>query len=162
VEVGNIFKLNTRFSKPFGFAYMDEKGEKQEVVMGCYGLGPSRLMGTIVEVCHDEQGIIWPEEIAPFKVHLIEVRSREPKIRKEAEKLYNDLTKNGVDVLYDDREDVSVGAKFAEADLIGCPIRVVVSEKTLARDSVEVKKRNEKEVELVKISEVAKRITHNA
>jgi len=170
VEVGNIFKLGARFSKPFGFTYMDEKGKKQDVVMGCYGLGPSRLMGTIVEVCHDGQGMIWPEEIAPFKVHLIEVRSNhrqghrrseaggtgESKVRKEAEKLYNDLDKNGVEVLYDDREGVSAGEKFAEADLIGCPYRLVVSEKTLAKDSVEVKKRNENEVKMVKISELVK------
>ncbi|MDD5291024.1 MAG: His/Gly/Thr/Pro-type tRNA ligase C-terminal domain-containing protein [Patescibacteria group bacterium] len=162
VEVGNIFKLGTRFSKPFGFSYMDEKGGKQDVIMGCYGLGPSRLMGTVVEVCHDEQGMIWPEEIAPFRVHLIEVRSKEAKVKKETEKLYNDLRKNGVEVLYDDRDEISAGEKFAEADLIGCPYRLVVSEKTLAKDSVEVKKRDKKEVEMVKISEVAKRITNNA
>ncbi|MDD5071203.1 MAG: His/Gly/Thr/Pro-type tRNA ligase C-terminal domain-containing protein [Patescibacteria group bacterium] len=162
VEVGNIFKLDTRFSRPFGFSYMDEKGKKQDVVMGCYGIGPSRLMGTIVEVCHDEKGIIWPEEIAPFLVHLIEVRSKEAKIKKEAEKLYEDLEKAGAEVLYDDREDVSAGQKFADADLIGCPYRLVVSEKTLEKDSVEVKRRGEEEVELVKISEIAKYITHNA
>jgi prolyl-tRNA synthetase len=152
VEVGNIFKLGNRFSKPFGLSYMDEKGQRQDVIMGCYGIGPSRLMGTIVEVNHDERGIVWPEEIAPFKVHLIEVKSKEIRVRKEAEKLYNGLTKKGIEVLYDDRENVSAGEKFAEADLIGCPYRLVISEKTLAKDSVEVKERGEKEFEMLKIS----------
>jgi len=163
VEVGNIFKLGARFSKPFGFTYMDEKGKKQDVVMGCYGLGPSRLMGTIVEVCHDGQGMIWPEEIAPFVASLLKIKNQKSKIKidKVADKIYEDLEKAGVEVLYDDRENVSAGEKFAEADLIGCPYRLVVSEKTLARDSVEVKKRDKKEVEMVKISEVAKRLTHN-
>ncbi|MFA4941578.1 MAG: aminoacyl--tRNA ligase-related protein [Patescibacteria group bacterium] len=154
VEVGNIFKLGNRFSKPFGLVYMDEKGEKQDVVMGCYGIGPSRLMGTIVEMNHDERGIVWPEEIAPFKVHFIEMKSKEAKVRQEAEKLYNDLTKKGVEVLYDDRENVSAGEKFAEADLIGCPYRLVISEKTLAENCVELKKRSDKELKMVKISEI--------
>lgn len=163
VEVGNIFKLGVRFSKPFGFAYMDKKGGKRDVIMGCYGLGPSRVMGTIVEVCHDERGIIWPEEIAPFVASLLKIKTKNEKLKvdKVADKIYEDLEKAGVEVLYDDREDVSAGEKFAEADLIGCPYRLVVSEKTLAKDSVEVKKRDEKEVEIVKISEIAKRITHN-
>jgi prolyl-tRNA synthetase len=161
VEVGNIFKLGNRFSKPFGLDYMDEKGQKQDVVMGCYGIGISRLVGAIVETNHDERGIIWPEEIAPFKVHLIEVKSKEAKVRKEAEKLYNDLAENGVEVLYDDREDISAGEKFAEADLIGCPYRLVISEKTLAQDSVELKKRNEKELDMVKISELVKQLIRN-
>jgi len=133
------------------------------VIMGCYGLGPSRVMGTVVEVCHDEQGIIWPEEIAPFVASLLKIKNQKSKIKidKVADKIYEDLEKAGVEVLYDDRENVSAGEKFAEADLIGCPYRLVVSEKTLARDSVEVKKRDKKEVEMVKISEVAKRLTHN-
>lgn len=122
--------------------------------MGCYGLGPSRLMGTIVEVCHDERGMIWPEEIAPFVASLLKIKNKNEKIKidKVADKVYEDLEKAGVEVLYDDREDVSAGEKFAEADLIGCPYRLVVSEKTLTKDSVEVKKRDEKEVEMVKIS----------
>ena len=161
VEVGNIFKLGNRFSKPFGLDYMDEKGQKQDVVMGCYGIGPSRLVGTIVEVCHDERGIIWPEEIAPFKVHLIEMKSKETEVKKQAEYLYNDLTKKGIEVLYDDRENISAGEKFAEADLIGCPYRLVISEKTLAENCVELKKRSEKELKMVKISEIAQHITHN-
>jgi len=156
VEVGNIFKLGTRFSKPFGFSYMDGKGKKQDVVMGCYGIGPSRLMGTIVEVCHDEKGMIWPEEIAPFVASLLKIKNEKEKIKidKVADKIYKDLEKAGVEVLYDDREEVSAGQKFAEADLIGCPYRLVVSEKTLEKNSVEVKRRDKKEVKMVEVSKL--------
>lgn len=153
IEVGNIFKLMNKFTKPFDFSVMDEKGEKREVIMGCYGIGLGRLMGTVVEVHHDDKGIIWPEEIAPFRVHLIEVKSKNEDVKKEAEALYDQLVENGIEVLYDDRE-IGAGQKFADADLIGCPFRVVVSEKTLADNSVEIKKRNEDKVGLVKIKEV--------
>lgn len=152
IEVANIFKLGTRFSKPFGLKFTDEKGNKRDVIMGCYGFGPSRTMGTVAEICHDDRGIIWPEEIAPFKVHLLVL----DKAEKEAEKIYDDLSKNGVETLFDER-DKSAGEKFAEADLIGIPFRLVVSEKTLGRDSVELKKRDRQETELVKLSEVIKR-----
>lgn len=147
IETANIFKLGTRFSKPFNLQFSDEKGNKQDVLMGCYGFGPSRTMGTIVEVHHDEKGIIWPEEIAPFKVHLISLDKA-----KEADKLYNDL-KDKVEILYDDR-DKSAGEKFADADLIGIPYRLIVSQKTLEKDSVELKKRNEEKTELVKLDNI--------
>ncbi len=158
VEVANIFKLGNHFSKAFDFYYTDKKGKKQDVVMGCYGIGPSRIMGTVVEVSHDKAGIIWPEEIAPFKVHLIEVRSKKLEVRKFVEKVYSDLQKAGIEVLYDDRKGVSMGEKFAEADLIGCPCRVVVSEKTVARDSVGLKKRDEKKEELAEINDLVKKL----
>ncbi|MFH1427536.1 MAG: aminoacyl--tRNA ligase-related protein [Patescibacteria group bacterium] len=157
IEVANIFKLGCRFSKSFDLKYLDEKGKKQEVVMGCYGIGPSRVMGTIVEVHHDERGIIWPQEVAPFTAHLIEVRSKKLEVRSYANKLYKDLQKAGVEILYDDRDDVSAGQKFAEADLIGCPFRIVVSEKTLAKKGVEIKRRDSKEIEIVGINSVAKK-----
>lgn len=153
IEVGNIFSLGYKFSEPFGLKYKDESGQEQLVYMGSYGMGISRLMGTIVELNNDEKGIIWPESIAPFKVHLISLGKNE-----EAEKTYNDLEKNNIEVLYDDREDTSAGAKFADADLIGIPWRVVVSEKSLASGGVEVKKRNEKESEIVKIDELREKI----
>lgn len=149
VEVGNIFKLGTRFSNPFGFQYTDEAGKKKDVIMGCYGMGPSRIMGTIVETHNDKRGIIWPKEIAPFQVHLVSLNKNE-----QADKIYQDLVGQGVEVLYDDREDAGAGEKFADVDLIGCPVRVVVSEKTLAKDSVEVKKREEDKNELIEISEL--------
>jgi len=153
VEVANIFKLGTRFSQPFNLAFTDEKGEKQEIVMGCYGFGPSRTMGTVVEIRHDDKGIVWPEEIAPFKVHLISLGKAE----KEAEKLYNDLLENDIETLFDNR-DKSAGEKFAEADLIGIPYRLIASEKTLAENSVELKKRDSQETELIKLSEVVERL----
>ena len=156
VEVGNIFKLGTKFSKPFNLTYADEAGEKKDVIMGSYGIGPARVMGTIVEVHHDGKGIIWPDEVAPFRAHLIEVRSKKLEVRSEAEKLYNKLRKAGVEVLYDDRDDASAGEKFADADLIGCPYRVVVSEKTLEKESAEVKRRDSDKMEMVKIADMIK------
>jgi prolyl-tRNA synthetase len=157
VEVGNIFKLGTRFSSAFGFKYKSESGEDKDVIMGCYGMGPTRLMGTIVELYHDHNGIIWPEEVAPFKVHLIEIHGKEEikthRVKKAAHDLYHDLEKAGIDVLYDDR-DCGAGAKFADADLIGCPYRIVMSEKTLDKASVELKRRDSEETGLVKINKV--------
>jgi len=162
IEVGNIFKLGTRFSKPFDLQFTDEAGNRHDVIMGCYGLGPSRVMGAIVEAHHDKQGIIWPEEIAPFRVHLILIDGRRQTAdgRGKADELYEKLQESKIEVLYDDRKDVSAGEKFADADLIGCPYRVVVSEKTLAKDSVEVKKRRSKECELVRIGDLVKRFSN--
>lgn len=143
IEVGNIFKLGTKFSDPLGLKFTDDKGELKPVIMASYGIGPGRLMGTIVEVSHDDKGIIWPESIAPFKVHLVSLGKN-----ADAERVYNSLVSSGVEVLYDDREDKTAGEKFADADLIGCPVRLVISEKT--GGDVEVKKRNESKVVVVK------------
>jgi len=156
VEVGNIFKLSTKFSEPFDLKYTDKDGTDKLVIMGCYGIGLGRLMGTIVEVNHDERGIIWPKEIAPFLVHIIELKSENKKIKATALKIYQDLQKQGVKVLYDDRTDKSAGEKFAEADLIGIPYRVVISEKTLAKNSVELKERSKSVVKLIKINQLLK------
>lgn len=153
IEVGNIFTLKDRFSQAFGFKFKDAQGREKTVMMGCYGIGLSRLMGTIVEICHDDKGIIWPKETAPFQVHLIQLGD-EPEIEKASLKVYEDLKKAGIDVLYDDRSGKGAGEKFAEADLIGIPTRLVISQKTLKEDSVEVKKRSEKSVKLVKISKI--------
>ena len=150
-EVGNIFKLETKYSASFNLNYTDQDGSKKPVIMGCYGIGTSRLMGIIVEKSHDEKGIIWPAAVAPFQVHLIVLKGAE----EQAEKLYTDLLEQGVEVLYDDRE-VSAGVKFADSDLIGIPTRIVLSAKTLAADSVEMKKRNETEATLVKMTELFK------
>lgn len=139
VEVGNIFKLGTKYSAPFNLSVSDEKRKKAALIMGCYGIGLQRLMGTVVEVHSDKRGVIWPESVAPFQVHLLSLGKN-----KEAEKIYGDLQKNGIEVLFDDREDASAGEKFADADIIGIPWRVVVSEKSLASGGVEVKKRSEK------------------
>ncbi len=148
VEVGNIFKLGTKYSDAFHLTYSDNRGAQQPVIMGCYGIGLSRIMGTVVEVCHDERGIIWPEALAPFRVHLLSLKADE-----EAEKLYQDLIVAGVEVLYDDR-DLSAGEKFADSDLIGCPYRLVVSRKTLAQNGVEAKKRASQETEIINFNDI--------
>lgn len=151
IEVGNIFPLGTKYSEAVNLNFVDKDGSKKLVVMGSYGIGISRLMGTIVEIHNDEKGIIWPESVAPFKIHLITLDGK----NKEASKIYNELTERGVEVLYDDREEQSAGEKFADADLIGCPLRLVVSEKTLEKDSVELKRRDEQKAELVKIKDLS-------
>jgi prolyl-tRNA synthetase len=153
IEVGNIFKLHQRFTSAFGFTFTDHEGKQQTVEMGCYGMGPSRIMGTIVELFHDERGIIWPASIAPYHVHLIAL-GKEDEAYEEAEKLCKELLEKNIEVLYDDRRDVAAGEKFADADLIGVPYRVVVSKKTLAENSVEVKKRTETEASLVPLTDI--------
>ena len=152
IEVGNIFNLKNKFTKPFDFKIKDEKGEDKEVIMGCYGIGLSRLMGTVVEVYHDDKGMIWPESVAPFKVHLISLGKNE-----EAEKIYADLQKKNIEVLFDDRE-VTAGQKFADADIIGIPYRIVISEKSLQAGGAELKKRSEDESEIIKIKDLIEKL----
>ncbi len=142
VEVGNIFSLGTRFSESFDLTYLDEKGEKKLVVMGSYGIGPARLMGTIAEVLSDEKGLIWPTTVAPFAVHLISLGAKGSKTEEETKNLYRQLQERKIEVLYDDR-DVRAGEKFADSDLIGIPLRVVISDKTMAEGKVEVKSRGD-------------------
>lgn len=156
IEVGNIFKLGTGYSEPFGLKYKDKKGKEKKVFIGCYGIGLGRLMATIVEVNHDDRGIIWPENVCPFRVHLLTLDSQNKNIRKTADKLYQDCQKSNIDVLYDERQGVSAGEKFAESDLIGIPLRAIISEKTLAKNSVEIKNRDKKEVKLIKIDKLTK------
>jgi prolyl-tRNA synthetase len=141
VEVGNIFNLGTRFSDALGLSFNDEKGEKKSVIMGSYGIGPARVMGTIVETLSDANGIVWPESVAPFKAHLILVEGKDDtSSRNGAEELWAILKQEGVEVLYDDR-DLRAGEKFAESDLLGIPWRIVVSEKTIAAGTFELKNR---------------------
>ena len=158
IEVGNIFTLGTEFSNAMGASYVDTDGQKKPIIMGCYGIGISRIMGTIAEVSNDERGMIWPKEIAPFQIHLIAIPSRDKSIDKKVKKtaldMYKKLLALGIEVLYDDREDVSPGAKFADSDLIGIPLRLVVSEKTLAVSSVEWKERSKAKSSLLKLSDL--------
>lgn len=156
-EVGNIFKLNTKYSKPFNFRFSDEFGKKQDVIMGCYGIGTSRIMGTIVEVSHDDKGIIWPKTVAPFDAHLLSLDAENVKVRALAQKAMEALQQNKIRVLYDDRK-ASAGTKFAESDLIGIPFRIVVSKKTVQKDSVEIKERKSKDSKIVKITDLEKYI----
>jgi len=155
IEVGNIFKLQDKFSKAFNLKFKDKDGKEKIVLMGCYGIGLSRLIATIVEVHNDKRGIVWPREVAPFDVHLISVENI-TNVVKVSNKLYKDLLEAGIEVLYDDRKNKSAGEKFVDCDLIGIPIRIVVSEKTLKNNCVEIKKRKEKKVNLVKIDKLIK------
>lgn len=148
IEVGNIFSLGTKFTEPFDLKYKNESGEDHLVIMGSYGIGLSRLMGTIVEVLSDEKGIIWPESVAPFKVHLLSLGSEED-VTIKANSIYENLNSKGIEVLYDDRKEVSAGEKFADADLIGIPYRLVVSKRSISEGGVEVKKRTEQNSKIV-------------
>lgn len=149
-EVGNIFKLREKYSKPFGLVFSDKEGREQDVLMGCYGIGSSRVMGVIAEVSHDERGLIWPESVAPFRYHVIPLSAKDAetdqKIRERAEALYREAEG---EALLDDREDVSPGERFADADLIGIPARVVISEKTIQAGMVEIKDRESGQTSLV-------------
>ncbi len=153
IEVGNIFSLGTKFTEPFDLTYKNKKGEEKLVVMGSYGIGLGRLMGTIVEVLSDEKGIIWPESISPFKIHLLSL-GKDESVLKEAEDLYKELIDRGIEVLFDDREDLSAGEKFADSDLIGIPYRVVVSDRSISEGGYELKKRTEEKEVIVKKEEL--------
>lgn len=149
IEVGNIFKLMDKFSKAFDLVFLDKNNKKRFVMMGCYGIGLGRLMATIVEINHDKKGIIWPKEVAPFLIHLIPIG----KVKSKAEAIYQKLKMN-FEILYDDREKISPGEKFFDADLIGLPIRLVVSPRTLKENCVEIKLRKEDKTKLVKIEKI--------
>ncbi|MFA6198401.1 MAG: aminoacyl--tRNA ligase-related protein [Patescibacteria group bacterium] len=145
IEVGNIFKLGTRYSEAIGVNFADRNSKPEPVVMASYGIGVSRAMGTTVEMHHDANGMIWPESIAPFQVHLIRLGDTEA-VKKQADKMYHDLNKRGVEVLYDDRE-TSAGEKFKDSDLIGIPHRLVVSERSGVK--FEYRRRGEQSSRLV-------------
>jgi prolyl-tRNA synthetase len=156
IEAGNIFKLGTKFSEDFDLQFTDKDGRQKPVIMGCYGIGNTRLLGTIVEASHDEKGIIWPKEVAPYHVHLLTV-GVDDKVITVAQKLYENLRKEKIEVLFDDR-DTSPGEKFNDADLIGLPLRIVVSKRTLGENSVEWKKREDDDSKLVKIDDAVEEI----
>jgi prolyl-tRNA synthetase len=157
IEVGHIFKLMTVYSSKFNAAFIDEKGESHPIVMGCYGMGLSRLMAAAVEQNHDDKGIIWPLPIAPYQVYLCPLYREGSKVAEAAEKLYTDLTGAGIEVLFDDRE-AAPGVKFNDADLLGIPFRVTVSPRTLEKAAVEFKKRAEKAPEIVPLGEIVARL----
>lgn len=157
IEVGNIFELKTKFSDAFGLSYKDEAGKDQPVVMGCYGIGLGRLMGSVVEAYADEKGIIWPDAIAPYRVHLLALGKEGEESFAEAEKLCAELEAGGVEVLFDDR-DAGAGEKFADADLLGLPHRIVVSKKTLAEGKVEYKARGSSDAILCTAKEAIEKL----
>ena len=156
IEIGNIFDLGTRFSQAFDIKFVDRNGEEKYPIMGCYGIGTSRLLGAIVELNNDEKGIIWPKEVTPFEAHLIGIDLNEKLVELKAYQVYQFLKKNGFICLFDDRKTVSSGEKLADADLIGIPIRLVVSKKT--KDKIEWKERNQLKKELLSLSQVINRL----
>ena len=145
IEVGNIFTLGTRFSEPLGLVFTDEDGQKKPVFMGSYGIGLGRLMGTIVEALSDEKGLVWPKSVAPFRAHLISIGQDEL-----AAEIYQTLEAEGVEVLFDDR-DLRAGEKFADADLIGIPTRIVVGSKSAESKTFEVKERGSEEARMLSL-----------
>lgn len=150
IEVGNIFPLGTMYAEKMSAFYTDSSGAKKPLWLASYGIGPTRLLGTLVELFHDERGIVWPENVAPYRVHLISLNKND-----ETEKVYKTLQDKGIEVFYDDRE-TGAGEKFADSDLIGIPYRLVVSEKTGGK--IELKRRNKGETELLELDEVISRL----
>ena len=155
-EVGNVFDLGQKYGKDFDLGFLDKNGEKKFPIMGCYGIGISRVMGVIVEKFNDEKGIIWPKNVAPFQVYLISIGKDE-----ETDSLYETLRQKGIDVFYDDRKDKNPGEKFADCDLMGMPLRVVLSNK-LEEGKVEIKKRTESEVLIVSKEELFNQLNANS
>ncbi|HEV7702014.1 MAG TPA: aminoacyl--tRNA ligase-related protein [Candidatus Paceibacterota bacterium] len=152
-EVGNVFDLGQKYPKSFEYTYADQNGEQQTPIVGCYGIGTTRLMGTVVETLANDQGIIWPESIAPYAVHLLSLGEDEA-VLKEADKIYETLAKNNIEVLFDDRVGMSAGEKFADADLLGMPLRAVVSQRSIKENGIELKKRTEEKGKIVSIDEL--------
>lgn len=160
IEVGNIFQLGYHYSKKMKDAtFMDKDGKETPYYMGCYGIGIGRTLGAIVETNHDEKGIVWPKSVAPFDVHLIGITNNESRIKEKVDEIYKKLQDAGIEVLYDERDDVSAGNKFADADLIGIPVRLVVS--TKSGDKIEWKERTGKESELLSFEEVLGKLNNN-
>ena len=157
IEVGHVFKLGTFLSEKLGASFIDPKGGAQPIVMGCYGIGLGRLLAAAIEQSHDDKGIIWSLPLAPYHIYLCPLYLENPQVAATAENLYAELEAEGLEVLFDDRRE-SPGVKFNDADLLGIPIRVTISPRTLEKDSVEIKKRSEKETQLVPLEGIAKRL----
>ncbi|MBF0331080.1 MAG: proline--tRNA ligase [Candidatus Omnitrophica bacterium] len=157
IEVGHIFQLGTKYTEALGALYLDETGKLQPIIMGCYGIGVSRLIATIIEVHHDEKGIKWPIGVAPFQVEILPLQVADPQTMELAQRLYDELTKQGIDVLMDDRDD-SAGRKFNDADLIGIPFRVTIGKRGLQEGKVEIKDRATGVVESVPLEGALERV----
>ncbi|HAG70528.1 MAG TPA: proline--tRNA ligase, partial [Lachnospiraceae bacterium] len=158
IEVGNIFQLGTKYTKSMGMTYTDANGEQKIPIMGCYGIGVGRLAASVCEAHHDDYGPIWPMSIAPWQVHLCGMRIDNPEIRETSDRLYEELMGRGLEVIYDDR-DVSAGVMFSDADLLGVPVRVIVSPRNLKENIVEISKRDKSFSERVPVTEAAERIS---
>ena len=158
IELGHIFKLGTKYSEALNIRFLDENGQSQLVIMGSYGIGIERIVACALEQSHDENGIIWPKSIAPYQVHLIGVNMSNPAVAEQANLLYDGLTKAGVEVLFDDRANISPGFKFKDADLLGMPIHVIVGEKGLKNQQVEIKRRATGERTMIPLAGAAEAI----
>ena len=156
IEVGNIFKLGTRYSEPLGASYLDESGSERPIVMGSYGIGPARIAAAAIEQGADERGIVWPPRIAPWQVHLVSLAKPGEPERQAADELYDALRENGAEVLYDDR-DAGPGEKLTDAELLGCPLRLVVGRRGLAEGVVEATERATGEEHRLPVAEAAER-----
>ena len=156
IEIGNTFKLGTKYSESLGLKYLDENNELQPVVMGCYGIGIERIIAALVEQNHDEKGIIWPINIAPYKVCIVLISQKDEKQVEVANELYNKLNELGIDTILDDRNE-RPGVKFNDMDLIGIPLRITVGKK-VEEGKLEFKKRNQEEVEIVEIDSIIEKI----
>lgn len=157
IEIGNIFKLGTKYSVPLKAVYLDEKGQENPLIMGSYGIGPARIAAAAIEQSHDKDGIIWPRSIAPFDVHLIPLNMNDAETLDIAENLYRDLGQKGLDILFDDRDE-RAGVKFKDADLIGIPTHIIIGEKNLKEGLIEIKDRKTKEVVKIKAGDAAEHI----
>ncbi len=158
VEVGNIFKLGTRYSHALGATFLDEQGRQQDIIMGSYGIGVGRLMACIAEACRDERGLLWPLSVAPYAVYLVGLNLEDDAVRERAESLYTELQQAGVEVLYDDRAE-RAGVKFNDAELLGIPLRLTLSRRTLERDAVELVARTGGEPRQVALADTLTEIT---
>jgi prolyl-tRNA synthetase len=159
IEVGHVFKLGTRYSKKMNAVYLDDKGQLNPMVMGCYGIGVNRIVAAAVENHHDEAGILWPTELAPYQVEIVSLDHKKLQIVETAHTIYETLTKAGIEVLWDDR-DAAPGVKFADADLIGIPVRVTVGKKTLEAGTVDVRTRKNKDQKSVTLEQVVQTVKH--
>jgi prolyl-tRNA synthetase len=155
IEMGHVFKLGTVYTERLDARYADEAGELQPAVMGCYGIGVGRIFAGAIEANHDERGIIWPPELTPFDAHLVALGLDKPGVRESAEQAYQELHDAGLQILFDDREEGSAGVKFNDADLLGMPVRVTVSPRSIEGGGAEVKRRGEKESRIVALADVA-------
>ncbi|HSV16553.1 MAG TPA: His/Gly/Thr/Pro-type tRNA ligase C-terminal domain-containing protein, partial [Tepidisphaeraceae bacterium] len=157
IEIGHVFKLGTKYSDALGANYLDDKGAQHPLIMGCYGIGVGRILIAAVESLHDDKGIIWPAAIAPFSVIVTPIKY-EGEVKAAADKLYDQLNAAGIDTLLDDRPDARPGVKFADADLIGIPVRITVGDRGLNEGKVELKRRTAADVEMVETQQVIERV----
>ena len=159
IEVGHVFKLGTKYTESFDAKYLNDKGQSELMVMGCYGIGVTRTLQAIIEQSHDADGIVWPISVAPFAVNLLLLDPKDAAVCTVVDQLEKDLQARGIDVFVDDREE-RPGVKFKDADLIGCPIRIVAGAKGLAKGGVEVKLRTTKEIDLVPVEHAVEKISN--